>query len=77
MKKMMVIPFMLVGLLLTGCSVEFDTDSSRAEKFESKIEEFTNKAEALGNEFETALDELKKWRKKENLLLKIKNKWLR
>ena len=32
MKKMMVMSCVLVGFLLAGCSVEFDTDSSKIRK---------------------------------------------
>ena len=60
MKKMMVMSCILVGFLLAGCSVEFDTDSSKTEKFEDK-------AEALGNEFDAALEEVKQLEKKEKL----------
>ena len=41
MKKLMVMFCILLGFLLAGCSVEFDTDSSKTDKFEDK-------AEALG-----------------------------
>jgi outer membrane murein-binding lipoprotein Lpp len=67
MKKIVVLPCILVGFLLTGCSVEFDTVSSKAEKFESKTEEFADKAENLGSEFEAALEEGKQLEKKEKL----------
>ena len=38
MKKMMVMSFILLVFLLAGCSVEFDTDSSKTDKFEEKAE---------------------------------------
>ena len=60
MKKIMVMSCILLGFLLAGCSVEFDTDSSKTEKFEDK-------AEALGNEFDAALEEVKQLEKKEKL----------
>jgi len=60
MKKLMVMSFILLGFLLAGCSVEFDTGSSKIEKFEDK-------AEALGNEFDAALEEAKQLEKKEKL----------
>ena len=59
-KKMMVMSCVLVGFLLAGCSIEFDTDSSKSEKFEDK-------AEALGNEFDATLEEVKQLEKKEKL----------
>ena len=59
-KKMMVISCVLVGFLLAGCSIEFDNDSSKSEKFEDK-------AEALGNEFDATLKEVKQLEKKEKL----------
>ncbi len=60
MKKLMVMSCILLGFLLAGCSVEFDTGSSKTEKFEDK-------AEALGNEFDAALEEAKQLEKKEKL----------
>ena len=60
MKKIMVMSCILLGFLLAGCSVEFDTDSSKTDKFEDK-------AEALGNEFDAALEEAKQLEKKEKL----------
>jgi hypothetical protein len=60
MKKIMVMSCILLGFLLAGCSVEFDTDSSKTDKFEEK-------AEALGNEFDAALEEAKQLEKKEKL----------
>ena len=65
-KKLMVMSCVLLGFLLAGCSVEFDTGSSKSEKFEDK-------AEALGNEFDATLEEVKQLEKKESLLLKTKN----
>ena len=58
MKKIMVMSCILLGFLLAGCSVEFDTDSSKTDKFEEK-------AEALGNEFDAALEEVKQLEKKD------------
>ena len=60
MKKLMVMFCILLGFLLAGCSVEFDTDSSKTDKFEDK-------AEALGNEFDAALEEVKQLEKKDKL----------
>ena len=60
MKKMVVISCLLAGFLLAGCSVDFDTDSSKTDKFEDK-------AEALGNEFDAALEEVKQMEKKDKL----------
>jgi outer membrane murein-binding lipoprotein Lpp len=59
-KKLVVISCLLGSFLLAGCSVEFDTDSS-------KINKFADKAEALGNEFNVALEEVKLLEKKEKL----------
>ena len=60
MKKIWIVSCVLVGFLLSGCSVEFDTDSSKTEKFEDK-------AEALGNEFDATLEEVKQMEKKDKL----------
>ena len=60
MKKIMVMSCILLGFLLAGCSVEFDTDSSKTDKFEEK-------AEALGNEFDAALEAVKQLEKKDKL----------
>jgi outer membrane murein-binding lipoprotein Lpp len=60
MKKIMVMSCILLGFLLAGCSVEFDTDSSKIDKFEEK-------AEALGNEFDAVLEAVKQLEKKDKL----------
>ena len=48
MKKMMVLAFLFVGFLLTGCSVDLVT--SDGETLETKTEKFGDKSEALGDE---------------------------
>ena len=65
MKKMMVLAFLFVGFLLTGCSVDLVT--SDGETLETKTEKFGDKSEALGDEFDAALVEIERLAEKEKL----------
>jgi hypothetical protein len=49
MKKIWIMPILLLGFLLTGCSVDLDLFPSDTE---SKAEKFASKAEAMGNQFD-------------------------
>ena len=64
MKKIWVVPFLLMGVLLTGCSVDLNLFPS---DIESKAEKFASKAEAMGNQFDDTLAVLKQLEIKEKL----------
>ena len=64
MKKIWIIPILLCGFLLTGCSVDLDLFPSDTE---SKAEKFASKAEAMGNQFDDTLAFLKQLEIKEKL----------
>ena len=64
MKKIWVVPFLLMGVLLTGCSVDLNHFPS---DIESKAEKFASKAEAMGNQFDDTLAVLKQLEIKEKL----------
>ena len=64
MKKLWVLPFLLMGFLLTGCSVGLDHFTSDTE---SKAEKFASKAEAMGNQFDDTLAVLKQVEIKDRL----------
>ena len=64
MKKLWVLPFLLVGFMLTGCTVDLDFTPS---DIESKAEKFASKAEAMGNQFDDTLAVLKQLEIKEKL----------
>ena len=64
MKKLWVVPFLLMGFLLTGCSVSLDHFTSDTE---SKAEKFASKAEAMGNQFDDTLAFLKQVEIKDRL----------
>ena len=65
MKKMMVLAFLFVCFLLTGCSVDLVT--SDGETLGTKTEKFEDKSEALGDEFDAALVEIERLEEKEKL----------
>ena len=65
MKKMMVLAFLLVGFLLTGCSV--DLVSSKEGTLRTKIEKFEDSSEALADEFDAALLEIERLEEKKKL----------
>ena len=64
----MVLAFLFVGFLLTGCSVDLVT--SDGETLGTKTEKFEDKSEALGDEFDTALVEIERLEEKEKLTSK-------
>lgn len=64
MKKIWVVPFLLVGFLLTGCSVNLDLMPSDVE---SKAEKISSKADALGNQVDDTVAFLKQLEIKEKL----------
>lgn len=60
MKKLIIIPCVILSIFATGCSVDIDGITSEAKKFETKTEEFADLADHLGTTVEDTYNKLEK-----------------